>query len=179
MASLKGTIMIEKIIAICILCVTFSFADDGIKLPHLTMPDNNLTFEMIEGYQDYKIVATHFRTDKNELRYILANEIGYNALKEKAKVMPEGSKIVKIGWSVKKMPSFPVALEADKIQRVEYMIKDSKKFDANGDHWGYARFVKNKGEFKSWDKGVKGCISCHSGVKESDYLFTKMQATFE
>jgi len=93
--------------------------------------------------------------------------------------MPEGSKIVKIGWSVKKMPSFPVALEADKIQRVEYMIKDSKKFDANGDHWGYARFVKNKGEFKSWDKGVKGCISCHSGVKESDYLFTKMQATFE
>jgi len=151
----------------------------GSHLPDLQMPDNNLTFKMIEGYQDYKIVATHFRTDKNELRYVLANPIGYNALKDKVKVMPEGSKIVKIGWSVKKMATFPVALEADKIQRVEYMIKDSKKFDANGDNWGYARFVKKGDKFESWNQGVQGCISCHSAVKGSDYLFTKFQATFE
>ncbi len=146
-------------------------------LPELKMPDNNLTFKMIEGYQDYKIVATHFRTDKNELRYILANPIGYNALKEKAKVMPEGSKIVKIGWSVKKMPTYPNALEADEVQRVEYMVKDSKTFNANGDHWGYARFVKKEGNYVAWDKGSKGCISCHSAVKETDYLFTKLQST--
>jgi len=148
-------------------------------LPKLQMPDSNLTFKMIEGYQDYKIVATHYRTDKHELRYILANDIGYDALNEKVKVMPEGSTIVKIGWSVKKMASFSAALEADKIQRVEYMVKDSKSFDANGDNWGYARFVKKNGKFESWDKGVAGCISCHSAVKESDYLFTHMQKTFE
>jgi hypothetical protein len=148
-------------------------------LPKLQMPDNNLTFRMIDGYQDYKIVATHFRTDKNELRYVLANKIGYNALKSDSKIMPEGSKIVKIGWSVKKMASFPAALEADKIQRVEYMIKDSKNFDANGDNWGYARFIKKDGKFESWDKGTQGCISCHSTVKKSDYLFTKIQNTFE
>ena len=148
------------------------------KLPDLKMADNNLSFKMIEGYQDYKIVATHFRTDKNELRYILANPIGYSALKEKSKIMPEGSKIVKIGWSVKKMASFPTALEADEVQRVEYMVKNSKEFNANGDNWGYARFIKKDGKFKAWDKGVNGCISCHSAVKDSDYLFTKLQATF-
>ena len=148
------------------------------ELPELKMPDSNLTFNMIEGYQDYKIVATHFRTDKNEIRYILANPIGFNALKEKAKVMPEGSKIVKIGWSVKKMQTFPNALEADAIQRVEYMVKDSKSFDANGDNWGYARFVKKEGKYMAWEKGSKGCISCHSTVKDTDYLFTKMQVTF-
>ena len=149
------------------------------KLPQLKMADNNLTFKMIEGYQDYKIVATHFRTDKNELRYVLANPIGYNALKKKVKVMPEGSKIVKIGWSVKKMPLFPSALEADKLQRVEYMIKDSKQFNADGDNWGYARFVKKGDKFESWDKGAKGCIACHSIVKDNDYLFTQMQNTFK
>jgi len=154
------------------------FMTQNTQLPELKMPDSNLTFKMIEGYQDYKIVATHYRTDKNELRYILANPIGYDALKEKVKVMPEGSKIVKIGWSVKKMPTFPNALEADTIQRVEYMVKDSKTFDANGDHWGYARFVKKDGEYKAWDKGSKGCISCHSTVKDTDYLFTKIQKTF-
>ena len=147
-------------------------------MPDLKMLDNNLTFKIIEGYQDYKLVATHFRIDKNEIRYILANAIGYNALKEKMKVMPEGSKIVKIGWSVKKMSSFPNALESDKIQRVEYMVKDSKNFNANGDHWGYARFIKKNGKYMAWDKGSQGCISCHSAVKSTDYLFTQMQTTF-
>ncbi len=149
------------------------------ELPELKMPDSNLSFSMIEGYQDYKIVATHFRTDKNELRYILANPIGYNALKTQAKIMPEGSKIVKIGWSVKKMPLFPSALEADKIQRVEYMLKDSKNFDSKGDNWGYARFIKKGDKFESWKKGTKGCISCHSIAKANDYLFTKMQSSFK
>jgi len=175
---------ITKIALLSTLIVGVVYASDiyqshNTKLPELTMPDNNLTFEMIEGYQDYKIVATHFRTDKNELRYVLANPIGYNALKEKAKVMPEGSKIVKIGWSVKKMGLFPTALEADKIQRVEYMVKDSKNFNANGDNWGYARFIKKGEKFEAWDKGVKGCISCHATAKGNDYLFTTLQATFE
>jgi len=175
---------LTKIALISSLIVGVAYASDiylshNTKLPDLKMPDNNLTFKMIEGYQDYKIVATHFRTDKNELRYVLANPIGYNALKDKLKVMPQGSKIVKIGWSVKKMGLFPTALEADKIQRVEYMIKDSKNFDANGDNWGYARFVKEGKAFKSWDKGTKGCISCHSVAKDNDYLFSTLQATFE
>ena len=175
--------IIRKIIFILILFSSSLFASDVYKthntqLPELKMADNNLTFEMIEGYQDYKIVATHFRTDKNEIRYILANPIGYNALKSKQKVMPEGSKIVKIGWSVKKMTLFSSALEADKIQRVEYMIKDSKKFSANGDNWGYARFLKKGEKYVSWKKGANSCISCHSLAKDSDYLFTQLQPTF-
>lgn len=173
-----------KTLIIVSLLMSTLFATDvyksyNTKLPELKMPENHLMFSMIDGYQDYKIVATHFRTDKNELRYILANPIGYNALKSKDKVMPEGSKIVKIGWSVKKMLLYPTALEADKIQRVEYMVKDSKNFDANGDNWGYARFIKNGNKFESWKKGTKGCISCHSITKENDYLFTNMQSTFE
>lgn len=175
---------LTKITLLSTLIIGVVYASDihltnNTKLPDLKMPDNNLTFEMIEGYQDYKIVATHFRTDKNELRYILANPVGYNALKDKLKVMPEGSKIIKIGWSVKKMGLFPSALEADKIERVEYMVKDSKNFDANGDNWGYARFIKKNDKFEAWDKGTKGCIACHAVAKNDDYLFTKFQATFE
>ena len=173
---------LTKIALVSSFIVGVAYASDiylthNTKLPELKMPNNNLTFKMIEGYQDYKIVATHFRTDKNELRYILANPIGYNALKEKLKVMPDGSKIVKVGWSVKKMGHFPKALEADKIQRVEYMVKDSTNFDANGDNWGYARFIKKDAKYIAWDKGTKGCIACHSSVKETDYLFTTLQSS--
>jgi len=148
------------------------------RLPEIKMPDSNLTFKMIEGYQDYKIVASHYRTDKKEIRYILANKIGYDALKKKAKVMPEGSKIVKIGWSAKPMATWPDALEADELQRVEYMVKDSSVFNADGDHWGYARFVKKDKQYIPYKDGSGECISCHKAVKESDYLFTKFQETY-
>ena len=154
------------------------YKTDNTAVPNLQMQDNNLSFNVIEGYQNYKIIATHFRTDKNELRYILANPIAYNAIHTSKTTMPQGSKIVKIGWSVKKMEHYPAALEADKIQRVEYMVKDSKQFNHNGDHWGYARFIKKEGKYTAWDKGVQSCINCHASEKESDFLFTKRQLVF-
>lgn len=147
-------------------------------LPDIKMPDNGLPFGLIEGYAEYKIVATHWRTDKNELRYVLANSVAYDALKSKTLPLPEGSKIVKIGWSVKPMESFPSALEADKLQRVEYMVKDSKRFNENGDHWGYARFVKKEDGYVPYANGSAECIACHASVAPNDYLFSTFQPTY-
>ena len=153
------------------------YLTDNTKLPELTMKNTALSFKDIQGYQDYKIVAMHFRKDKNELRYILANPVAYNALKNGYKVMPNGSKVVKIGWSVNPMSKFEPALEADKIQRVEYMIKDSTKHKES-DGWGYARFVKKDGKYQAWGGDVKSCVACHAAVKSQDALFTKFQRLF-
>lgn len=155
-----------------------AYLDTPTKLPDIRMKQNGLPFTLIDGYPDYKIVATHFRTDKNELRYILANPVAYNALRQGVKPLPDGSKIVKIGWSVVAMPLYSDALEADDILRVEYMYKDASRFDQNGDHWGYARFVKKDGAYESWQGDINGCVSCHSVAKENDYLFTGFQKTF-
>ena len=148
-------------------------------LPDLKMKKSGLSFKLIEGYQNYKIVASHYRTDKNEIRYILANPIAYNALQKGTFPLPDGSKVVKIGWSVKKMALFPSALEADSIQRVEYMYKDASRFNVNGDHWGYARFIKKGDKYVSWEGDTNSCIACHSPASSNDYLFTKMQQTFK
>ncbi|HZF69684.1 cytochrome P460 family protein [Sulfuricurvum sp.] len=147
-------------------------------LPDMKMPDNGLPFKMIDGYQDYKIVATHWRIDKHELRYVLANPIAYDAIKAKKLPMPEGSKMVKIGWSVKPMAAYPDALEADTLQRIEFMVKDSKHFDQNGDHWGYARFVKKGDGYVPYAKGSEECVACHASVSQNDYLFSSFQETF-
>lgn len=147
-------------------------------LPDLKMPDTGLTFRLIDGYQDYRIVATHWRTDKNELRYVLANPIAYEALKSNKLPLPEGSIMVKIGWSVKPMSAYPDALEADKLQRIEYMVKDSKRFDHNGDHWGYARFVKKEQGYVAYPNGSQECIACHASVAPHDYLFSTFQNTY-
>ncbi len=155
-----------------------NYTTNSTPLPDLKMEKSGLAFSLIEGYGDYKIVATHFRTDKNELRYILANPAAYNALKSGVTPLPEGSKVVKIGWDVTPMKLYPTALEAKNIQRVEYMVKDSKRFNHKGDHWGYARYVKTEKGYKSWEGGTEGCISCHSTAASTDYLFTKLQPTF-
>ncbi len=155
----------------------FSSALIATSLPDIKMPDNGLSFREIEGYQDYKVVATHFRTDKKELRYILANPIAIEALMAKKQPLPEGSKIIKVAWNIKPMTTFPDALEADQIQRIEYMVKDSKHYNQNGDHWGYARYVKKGDEYVPYAKGSAECVACHASVASDDYLFTSFQKT--
>jgi len=150
----------------------------AVELPDIKMADTGLGFQKIEGYQDYRIVATHWRTDKKELRYVLANPVAYDAIKAKKLPMPEGSIMVKIGWSVKPMSTYPDALEADKLQRIEYMVKDSKHFDQNGDHWGYARFVKKGDGYVPYPNGSAECVACHASVASDDYLFSSFQPTF-
>jgi hypothetical protein len=153
------------------------YLSDATKVPDLSMKGSNLDFHLIEGYQNYRIVATHFRKDKHEIRYILANPVAYNALKAHMPVMPDGSKVVKIGWSTKEMNSFPAALEASAIQRVEYMVRD-KNLHAESDGWGYARFVKKNGTYQAWEGDPKACVACHASVKQHDALFTQFQKMF-
>jgi len=173
---MKTTIIIAFAFTIAFAsCNSKSVFETKSEIADLTMPNNGLTFKEIENYKNFKIIATHFRIDKNELRYILADELAYKAYANRQK-FPDGSKVVKIGWDVKKMPNFDVALEANEIQRVEYMIKDSKNFKKNPGNWGYARFVKNEGKYFSWDKGTNSCISCHNLAKSNDFLFTKLQS---
>jgi len=143
-------------------------------VPDLTMPENNLKFNEIEDYKNYRIISTHFRTDKSELRYILANDIAFKASIENLP-FPNGSKIVKIGWNTEEMSNFSPALEAKEVQRVEYMIKDDKQFTQNPGNWGYARFVKQNGKYKSWDKGTTSCVTCHNLAKDNGYVFTRFQ----
>ncbi len=173
---------LSKLAVGVLLCSSFANAADvyqsgNTNVPNLTMKNTGLSFKDIEGYKDYRIIATHFRKDKNEIRYVLANPVAFNALRNKAKVMPNGGKVVKIGWSVNEMPTFPSALEADKIQRVEYMIKDVTKHKES-DGWGYARFVKKNGKYQAWGGDPKSCVACHAGVSSTDFLFTKFQKRF-
>jgi len=135
-----------------------------------------LKFGVIKGYEDWHVVATHYRTDKNELRYIIGNDKAVEAYRKGAKEFPDGAILVKIGYSLKKNPAFPASVEPDAIQRVEYMLKDSKRFkDTAG--WGFARFVKDQktGKYKVFGKSPKDymqCFSCHQSVANKDYVFT-------
>lgn len=141
---------------------------------------NGIPFSEIRGYETWQVVAPSQRTDNNELRIILGNTVMINAYKEgipgNGKPFPDGSIIVKIGWSKKESPVFPAAIEPDTLKRVEFIVKDSKRFpDTSG--WGYARFVYDAASdtFKPYGNDssfVKECYQCHTLVKAKDFIFT-------
>ena len=170
----------KKMILLILLMVTFQACknQDEYKVssdvPDLTMPDNGLRFKEIENYKNYKIVATHFVTDNNELRYILANKKAFIAL-SKELPFPEGSILVNIAWSVKNMSTFNEALEADEIQQIDYSIKDSQQFSKNPGNWGYASFEKRNGTYQASSQGTARCIACHNNAKATDFKFTSYQ----
>jgi hypothetical protein len=103
-----------------------------------------------------------------------------NAYKEgipgNSKPFPDGSIVVKIGWSDRKSPVFPAAFEPDVLKRVEFIMKDSKRFtDTSG--WGYARFIfdAKTATYTPYGKDAtvaRECHQCHTIVKAKDFIFT-------
>ncbi len=141
---------------------------------------NGISFSEIKGYETWQVIAPSYRTDNHEVRIILGNPAMIAAyqsgIPQNGKPFPDGATIVKIGWSERKNPSFPVALESDILQRVEFIIKDSKRFpDTSG--WGYARFVYDAkmGTYTPYGKEAsfaRECYQCHTLVKQKDFIFT-------
>ncbi|MGV8057244.1 MAG: cytochrome P460 family protein [Smithellaceae bacterium] len=141
---------------------------------------NGISFSEIRGYETWQVIAPSYRTDNNEVRIILGNSAMINAYKEgipgSGKPFPEGAIVVKIGWSDKKNPDFPVALEPDVLRRVEFIRKDSRRFPDTGG-WGYARFVYDAktSTFTPYGKDAsfaQECHQCHTAVKQKDFIFT-------
>ncbi len=142
---------------------------------------NGIAFSEVRGYEDWKVVAPSFRADNNEVRVILANDVMIEAYRggvpENGEGFPDGSVILKIGYSALKSESFPTALVPGVLKRVEFIIKDAKRFPATAG-WGYARFLYDpaKDIFTPYGKDaafVQECFSCHTIVRDRDFIFTK------
>jgi hypothetical protein len=167
-------------IAVCFFIVAGLYAQDrfALKAP------NGISFSEIRGYEKWQFVAPSYRTDVNEVREILANDKMIEAyvagIPGNGKSFPDGSIIVKIGYSLVKDPDFGAAQVPDKLKRVEFIVKDTKRFpDTSG--WGYARFVYDAAKdtfspFGADAKFVDQCYACHEAVKAADYIFTKYPA---
>ncbi|MFI5368313.1 MAG: cytochrome P460 family protein [Spirochaetia bacterium] len=169
--------LLHAVVALLILLSAVSLgAQDRFTL----VAPNGIAFSEVRGYEDWRVVAPSFRTDNNEVRVILANDVMIRAYRQGAPgtggSFPEGSIIVKIGYSAVKSQSFDAALVPGVLKRVEFIIKDSARFPAtNG--WGYARFVYDPAKklFTPYGKDAnfgQECYGCHTIVKDQDFIFT-------
>ena len=131
---------------------------------------NGISFSEVRGYETWQVIAPSYRTDNKELRVILGNTVMINSYKKgipgNGKPFPDGAIIVKIGWSERQSPVFPAAFEPDVLKRVEFIVKNAKRFPASSG-WGYARFVydeKTANVYALW----KGRLLC-AGMLSMSY----------
>ncbi|TCK19020.1 cytochrome P460 [Thiogranum longum] len=68
---------------------------------------------------------------------------------------------------------WPKAIAPDKFVHAEFMFRDSKKWADNGTGRGWARWVGSQQKPYGEDAGFsQECISCHTPVKGSNWVFT-------
>ena len=160
-------------------------AQDAVSAPDkytLKVP-NGLAFSEFKGYEDWQTVSISH--DGNLMALILANPVMIDAYRSgvpgNSKPFPDGSKMAKVHWNLKKMETFPAATVPDTQHDVDFMAKDSKRFQDSGG-WGYGVFEYDaaSGKFRpgtTADKppqanDAKCGFACHTIVKARDYVFT-------
>ena len=123
-----------------------------------------------DGYRNWQVVAPSHRPDKDEVRVILGNEVAMKAYRAKTLPFPDGSILAKLAWKRVQSNEFEQAFVPGAPQRIEFMVKDSKKYASTGG-WGFGRFVDGKAADAQQHAT---CFPCHlAGVKAHDFVFTR------
>jgi len=123
-----------------------------------------------DGWQEWATIAVSHRNDNNTLRVIVGNDIAVAAARSgNTKPWPEGAVVGKVVWKDSELKDWPAATAPSEFVHAEFMFKDSTKF-ANTYGWGWARWVGLEQE--AFDGGMQVCISCHTPVKNRDWVFT-------
>jgi mono/diheme cytochrome c family protein len=142
-----------------------------------------LAFAEFRGYESWPVISISHDGDK--LAAILGNPLMIDAYKAgipgNGKPFPDGAKMVKVHWNLKKMETFPVATVPDIQHDVDVMVKDSKRFADSGG-WGYGVFeydaasgkfrLGNLNDMPPQGNDAKCGFACHTIVKTRDYVFT-------
>ena len=122
------------------------------------------------GWQNWAPISMSYRADNNTVRIIYGNDVAIKAARSgNTNPWPDNAILAKAVWKEKKLENWKAAAAPGQFVHAEFMFKDSKKYsDSYG--WGWARWVGM--EQKPFKKGMQVCISCHTPVRDRDWVFT-------
>lgn len=122
------------------------------------------------GWQNWSPIAVSHRTDNNTIRVILGNEVAVKAARSgKTNPWPDGAVLGKIVWKDTQLKDWQAATAPGQFVHAEFMFRDTKKY-AKSHGWGWARWVGL--DQKPFNEGPQVCISCHTPVKDRNWVFT-------
>ena len=75
----------------------------------------------------------------------------------------------KVVWKDRQLKDWKAATAPGEFVHAEFMFKDSKKYKETFG-WGWARWLGQ--EQKPFNDGGESCITCHTPVKNRNWVFT-------
>ncbi len=100
----------------------------------------------------------------------MGNDVAVKAARSgQTKPWPDGAILGKVVWKDATLEDWPAATAPGEFVHAEFMFKDSERY-SNTHGWGWARWVGL--EQVPFDEGMQACISCHTPVKDRDWVFT-------
>jgi len=149
----------------------------SLAVPSLTMfpAQNGIDLVSLDRFwENWKLIDTRYRTDNGEQRFVWANDIAYQAMKEHAAVYPDGAMFGKIAFQASIDPAFPASLEPDSFSRLQIMKRDSKAYP-DTDGWGYAVIMGSKNSQAATEDSqtALACHACHRLVPDRNFVFSK------
>jgi cytochrome oxidase Cu insertion factor (SCO1/SenC/PrrC family) len=122
-------------------------------------------------WENWRLVNVRYRTSPAEQRFVYANDIAWRTLKSGGAKFEEGAVFAKIAYTVGFDARFPSSYEPNKFSRIQFMKKDSKRYQST-DGWGYALYLQNsEQEEKFGDMELQACHACHKLAANHDYVF--------
>ena len=174
------TVVATAVAALAVFGAVVLFAQGQSKDKYSLKSPSGIAFSDFRGYEDWSVVSSA-RTDEI-LKVIVANPKMIEAFKAGVPVngqtFPDGSRIAKLQWKLKKSTEAPFVVEVpDVYSQAFVMEKDSKRFSKSGG-WGYAVFNYDAASdtFAADPKSLSDCgFACHTPVKAKDYIFHPYQ----
>ena len=126
-----------------------------------------------ENYKDWRVIASSSRIDNNTLRVILGNDIAVAAARNgTTNPWPDGAILGKMVWKNTTLKAWGKAVVPGEFVHAEFMFKDAEKWKETGG-WGFARWKgMDQAPYGKDASFVNECFSCHTPVKDNDYVFT-------
>ncbi len=149
----------------------------GLAVAEESVPPAPNGIEFPADYRTWQVIASSHREDNKTLRVILGNDVAIRAVQaDETRPWPDGSILGKLVWKDTAHPSWEKATVPGEFVHAEFMAKDADKYRDTGG-WGFARWTgldrKPYGEDAAF---VQECFSCHTPVKDNDYVFTHPSA---
>jgi hypothetical protein len=143
-----------------------------------------LAFSEFKGYEGWHAIS--MSRNEKVVAMILGNSTMIDAYRAgipaNGKPVPNGAKMAKIHWASKQSQFFPDATVPGTLLNVDFMVKDSKRFEDSGG-WGYAVFDYDASSdtFKPGTlagmppqgNDAKCGYACHTRASARDYVFTE------
>lgn len=131
-------------------------------------------FAFPADYRDWRSVAVSSRVDNGTIRLITGNDIAIDAVRHKqTNPWPDGTILCKVVWKQRLDPAWKGAVIPGVFVQVEFMFRDKVKY-ASTEGWGWARWLGPELTPYGLKDGesTTTCISCHTPVKDNNWVFT-------